>query len=384
MKGKTFLILLVAAGVLVALAAIRLGDKPAGETKMGAKLFADLPVNEVATVIIADTDNQVTLKMGATVWQVEERSGYPADFGELRDTVVKLLRLKIGRSFTATPESLARLTLLAPSEKAEKGQGTAITLKDGKGNLLADVILGQTRTAEGGGTGGQYLKLAEGETVFLVDGDFRFLKTAPEEWLADEILNIKADSVAAVTAYAAGADAPVYTLTRPEKDKAAEMDPVPAGRTVDQAKIDQVLDALAPLSLSDVRRAEGETPLQGDRLVYRLFDGREITIFPRFDGKETYTLRVAAGSLPVTPETTETADTAAADAGDSETAPVDDKADGEKTPAAQKPPAVMTAQQINDQLGPWIFSVKKWQYDSFIFDSAALLKSVESKDGKTS
>lgn len=100
---------------------------------------------------IADAKHRVTLRQGETTWQVAERSGYPADFGALRDTVIKLSRLKIGRRFAGTPESLVRLSLMAPTATTDKGRGQSITLKDAQGKVLADVILGQVRKTEGGG-----------------------------------------------------------------------------------------------------------------------------------------------------------------------------------------------------------------------------------------
>ena len=143
MKGKTLLILLLAAGLLAALAFLRFGDKAdTAGPKMGQKLFVDLQVNQVAAVTFADADNQTTLIKGDTVWQVEQRNGYPANFDELRDTVVKLSRLKIGRSFPGSPESLVRLSLLAPSASDASARGRQITLKDASGNILADVIYG--------------------------------------------------------------------------------------------------------------------------------------------------------------------------------------------------------------------------------------------------
>ena len=124
MKAKTFLILLMMAGLLVVLALIRWGDeKNEAEVKMGAKLFADLPVNAVASVTIADADNTVTLVKGEEVWQVAERSGYAANFDELRDMIVKLSRLKIGRSFAGSPDTLARLSLNPPSASDTSASG---------------------------------------------------------------------------------------------------------------------------------------------------------------------------------------------------------------------------------------------------------------------
>ena len=376
MKGKTFLILLVAAGVLVALSFFRFGgDNHTGAVKMGDKLFADLPVNAVATMTIADSENRVTLVKGNQMWQVEERSGYPANFDEIRDTVVKLSRLKIGRSFSGSSESLKRLSLMVPFASDASAGGKQITLKDSSGKNLADVILGQTRKTQGGGGGGQYLKKADADTIFLVDGNFQFLKTVPAQWLGKEILDVKADDVASVTCYAGDARTPVYTLSRPEKGETARMTSVPPGRTADSAKIDQVFDALSPLTLDDVQVDTGTPPLAESgrtRLIYRLYDGRQISIFPNSDGKDSYTLRVAAEDSIT--------QTRADDA--PETAPVvgdthEDEAAKQETTAT---PAPKTARQLNEELSPWVFSVKKWQFDSFITQSTSLLEEVK-KEG---
>jgi hypothetical protein len=377
MKGKTFLILLVAAGVLGTLTFLYLKDDThTGNVKMGDKLFADLPVNQVATIVIADPEATVTLIKGEEKWQVQERSGYAADFGKIRDTVVKISRLKIGRRFTGSPDSLTRLALLAPSANDEAGRGKQITLKDSAGAILADFILGQTRETEGGGSGGQYLKKVDGDAVFLVDGNFRFLKSDPPDWLQKEILDIKAEDVAEVTCYTADAQQPVYTLSRPKKGEAAQLTPLPSGRSVDQAKVDQVFNALNPLTVNDVAAGEGKPPAGESgsmRLSYRLYDGRRITIFPASAGEADHSLRVAAENV---------AEEAAArnPEEDKAASKKDDQAGGEK----EKAPVVRTAAQLNAALGPWVFSVQKWQFDSFITRPDDLLEVVDKKGGDAS
>jgi hypothetical protein len=374
MKGKTFAILLLVAGLLVALALIRTG-KDTGTTgpKMGEKLFADLPVNQVIEVTIADAENHTTLVKGEKIWQVEERNGYPADFEQLRDTVIKLSRLKIGRSFSGDAESLARLSLLPPSASDASARGTRITLKDASGKTVADLILGQIRSTENGGGKGQYLKKADGEAVFLVDASFRFLKTAPTEWLQKEILNIKADAVESITCFAGNGQKPVYILIRPEKGKDAELTPIPEGRSADANRIDQVMEALAPLTIDDVQSAGAQPAVasEGPRLVYHLFDGREIDIFPTSDGKEHYSLRVAARDTGVaeTPSVVENppeADEA--------------KEQKEKDAVDEQEPAPRSAKEINDALDPWVFSIKKWQYDSFVTQPESLLEEVKTEE----
>jgi hypothetical protein len=370
MKGKTFLILLVAAGLLLALWFFRFGsDEHTGQVKMGEKLFADLPVNAVTTVTIADSENRVVLVKGDKVWQVDDRGGYPADFDQLRELVVKLSRLKIGRSFPASTESLNRLSLMAPSAADASSIGQQITLTDASGKVLADVILGQSRETDSGEGGGQYLKKVDADSVFLVDGSFRFLKTAPAQWLKKEILDVNAEEVKSVACYAGDARTPVYTLLRPEKGESAQMTSVPQARTADQAKIDQVFDALAPLTLDDVQPVDDAPPAPGPeqyRLVYDLFDGRQIIIFPHADGKERFTLRVTAKDSTAAP--------AAADAPDPQA--MDQKTQAQET--AETVPT--TARQLNEALSPWVFSIKKWQFDSFITQPDSLLEEVK-KDG---
>jgi hypothetical protein len=372
MKAKTFLILLVAAGLLAALALLRFGedDQRAG-LGMGDKLFADLPVNQVAVVIVADAQNQTTLTKGAAVWQVEARNGYPADFDELRDTIVKLSRLTIGRSFSGSAESLVRLSLLPPSDPNASARGQQITLKDGSGEILADILLGKARETDNGG-GGQYLKKVDEDTVYLVDGDFRFLKTEPTEWLEKDILNIKADAIESVACYLGDDASPRYVLSRPEPGQDARLTSVPQGRTADQAKIDQVLDALAPLTLDDVRAAGTPPAAAPDqyRLVYSLYDGRQITVFPALDGEDKYTVQIAARQ---TDKPDISGNTAVNVAGNDDASSQDAQADGSKTPPAK------TAQQINDALSPWVFTIKKWQFDSLITQPDILLEALKTE-----
>lgn len=379
MKGKTFLMLLVAAGVLAALFFLRYGNnRSTPSVALGERLFADLPVNQVAEVAIADAENRVTLVKGDRLWQVKERGGYPADFDKLRDTVVKLSRLKIGRSFSGTSESLSRLSLMSPGGAADTSDtGKQITLTDGSGKILADVILGQTRETDDGATGGQYLKKADDDTIFLVDGQFRFLKTAPSEWLDKEILDVKAQDVASVACSIDGKTEPLYVLARPIKDAAARMTPVPNGRTADPAKIEQVFDALAPLTIDDVRSADSRPPTAQSgraRLDYRLYDGRLISVYPESEKEDRYTLRLTVENAEGDPSAVAEAEkTPSIEGGATDGAEA-------KTPA----PEPETADQLDEALRPWIFSIKKWQYDSFITQPESLLEEVKKEGEGTS
>jgi hypothetical protein len=156
------------------------------------------------------------------------------------------------------------------------------------------------------------------------------------------------------------------------------MTPVPAGRTADPAKIDQVLDALAPLSIDDVQVADESPPMRGPdqpRLVYQLFDGRRISIFPAFDGKDSYTLRVSAEASMTQAEVADSSEPAV---------PAGKTGEGEVAEPDTDAPAPKTARQLNEELSPWVFLVKKWQFDSLITQPALLLEELKAEGDKTS
>ena len=60
--------------------------------------------------------------------------------------------------------------------------------------------------------------------------------------------------------------------------------------------------------------------------------------------------------------------------------PEDEKTQAEEAAA----PAPLTARQLNEELGPWVFSIKKWQFDSFIAQPGSLLEEVKKEGEGTS
>ncbi len=353
------------------------GDESTAKNKMGEKLFVDLPVNKVAKVILADSESQVTLVKGDTVWQLEERNGYPADFDGLRDLVIKLSRLKIGRSFTATEESITRLSLAPPTASDTSGKGKQIWLMDASEKTLTNIILGEIRKTESG-SGGQYLKKADEEIVFLVDGSFPLLKTSPPQWLNKEVLKLNAEEIESVVCYPGKDKNPLYTLSRQSKGETARLNPVPKGRTANTSKIEQVFDALNPLTLDDVQQDDQVSQadeLNQIRIVYTLYNGTQINIFPETDGQEPFTLRLTAEQVPQNSEKP-SEETSVAENGETDT-----KEKAEDKSIAEPPAAIKSAQQINEELGGWVFSVKKWQFDSFITKMELLLEEIKKDEG---
>jgi hypothetical protein len=403
MKLKSLLILLVITTVLAGLSTLLLRPQKNEQTDIGALLLPDLPVNEVARITLTGPEASVVLVKGSDVWQVESRYGYPADFDQISEFVRKFSKLKIGRSFEGSSETLARLQLIDPttseaatqaSESQKSGTRVQMTTADGK--TIAAYILGSPRSTDSG-SGGQYLRQADGSTVYLVDEDFRFLKKKPAEWLQHDLLDIKEAEVHQVTCYPAGSDQPRFTVARPEKGKPASLLEVPKDSKADPVKIEQLFGALAPLKIKDIadeRQVPAATQGDGLHLAYALFNGQQIHIYPRKVGEgddARYELQAfvtyqappeSQAAEEVDEDAGKPADQTTSDTADKTPTNTDEeKAEDENAPSAEEVRAL--SEDLSAKLSGWTFLLEEWQWKSFITEKEGLLEKEKEGDAKS-
>jgi hypothetical protein len=385
MKPKTLIGLAVVLGILLIAAFFLTREKhqERGASKMGDLYFSNLPVNEVAFVAIGSDDGLIHLKKSETVWQVEERNGYPADFGKIIDLVRKLSRMKIGRSFEATDEVLARQKLNDPQDAniPKDQKGLRITLKDAKDKVLADLIIGQPGETQES-TGDQFIRPADSKKVSVVDDNFQFLGKTPKDWLKEDIVELDQKTIVQVAGFDGKSATPTFVLKREEPNKDPVLLNPPAGKTVDTQKVEQLFDAMSPLKIEDVsgpRKSaddSGKGPAR-PRLEYRLADGKIFHVYPSTEkeSKDSSDVRQVEIAVAYEPPTTQpTAEKAAEKEKDS-------AKDGDKeAPKAPSPEEVKTrVSELNSQLGPWTFTLAKWQFDSFITRLDGLIQKKEAK-----
>lgn len=391
MKSKTFLVLLAVCAAL-ALAAFLMFQKPdeAADTESTAFL-ADLPVNDLTALTLTGPESEVVLEKSQTVWRVKNRFDYPADFEKIREFILKIRDLKVGRSFAADEESRKRLSLLPPdAEGADaENRGTRAVLKKSDGTAVADIIIGSAREASSG-NGGQYLMPADGKTVYLVDQEFRFLDLEPKEWIDPNLLDAAAADVRRVACLDPATGEEIYRLERPEKGQPPVfVAPDPADRKVVTSKITNLFSALDNLTIEDVANPEAtdaETGLESPVChEFWLYDGTTYTVCkgsPAPDDDNQIYLRATAGyRAPPAPEpapeaeateegegdgsadaSTDAAETPGNDATDEADAP--ETAETETAPKEAGPdPAQVAAEAAarNEALSNWTFVVPKWK-----------------------
>ncbi|WP_051928868.1 DUF4340 domain-containing protein [Thermopetrobacter sp. TC1] len=94
---------------------------------------------------------------------------YPADNAKVRKLLLGLLKLRKAEPKTRLAKNYRTLDVETPGK--EGAQGTRVIVRDGKGAVIADVILGKPAYDRlGAGKSGQYVRLTNDERVWLVEG----------------------------------------------------------------------------------------------------------------------------------------------------------------------------------------------------------------------
>lgn len=269
-----------ATGFAVVLAALALFQR--GSTGEPAfkpvRMFADLQdrIADVATIQIetkAASFNVVRDAQGR--WTLPDRAKYPADVNTVRKTILGLAELDLVAEKTSRAESQEKLGLGVPKTG---GSGTLVTLKDGKGDVLASLITGVG--AEGESAGGKqaiYVRRPDAPQTYVARGTFA-ATTDQAQWLDKAFIDLARDRVKTV-AMKPFKGKP-YTVTRAKPDDAnfRIVEAIPAGRQLrSESEPSGIGNALLGLSFEDVK-AEGLVDFAGAAtLAVSTFDGLNMT-----------------------------------------------------------------------------------------------------------
>ena len=91
--------------------------------------------------------------------------------------------------------------------------------------IVRGVVLGKVRQPGGEMTrpAGQFVRLAQGTKVFLVDKDFWRLPKNPTKWLDQSPAEVAEDEIKRIACYTARGQETTYVFERPEKGKDLEL-----------------------------------------------------------------------------------------------------------------------------------------------------------------
>lgn len=312
MNRKQFFILLVAV-IVIGLAGLHVyrqhnNSWSGGGMAIGQKLLPDLPVNDVAQVSIKSGTNDVTLARQNNIWAVRERNGYPANFSQISQMLMKFADLKIAQTQDVGPSQLGRFELLPPG--AGTGAGTSVEFNDQSGKTLASLLLGKkhmkkpsgnSQPGEFGDEGwpdGRYVMAgASAKTADLISDPLDDVQTQPEQWLNKEFLSVEKPRAIAVEFPTATNS---WKLTRASETNDWELAGAKPGEKLDSSKISSVTSPLSSPSFNDVAPLFAASSVN-TVLTVETFDGFTYAakIGPKHDDNYPVILSITA-SLPAT------------------------------------------------------------------------------------
>ncbi len=243
-----------------------------GNPALGQKLFADLPVNDVAQIALRQDTNQVNLAKKDGLWRVHERGDYPANYSEISDFLLKLRDMKIVQSEQVGSSQLSRLSLVP-----DQGTNSALVVnfKDPSGKELQNLLLGKKHLQKSnrpspfgdmGDTGwpdGRYVKAgANSRSVALISEAFSNIEPKPEQWLNKDFFKVdKVRSVAVTFPVATNS----WKLTRETETGDWKLADAKPGEQLDSTKTSSVSNPLTSPSFNDVEVGDKTSQLGLDK-----------------------------------------------------------------------------------------------------------------------
>ncbi len=179
-----------------------------GGSAAGSKLLPNLSVNDVAQITIQSGTNTLELARRDNLWRVSQRAGYPANFSQISELLLKLADLKVVQSEDIGPSQLGRLQLLPPGAGANTA--TRIEFKDQNAKTLGALLLGKKHmrkpgaNAQLGGMGdegwpdGRYVMADGAKSVAVISDPLDTVEPKPDSWLNKDFLTIEKPRAIAV------------------------------------------------------------------------------------------------------------------------------------------------------------------------------------------
>jgi hypothetical protein len=276
--------------------------RTSGHAVLGRKLLGDLPVNDVARIVIRQETNTLELVRRDDLWRVTQRHDYPADFSRISGFLLKARELKAVQSEPVGPSQLARFQL------APAGQGTnsamVVELAGTDDRTIKTLLVGKTHLKTGGRPSpfgdsdmgwpdGRYVKTADSDQVALVSDPLENLEPKPEAWLNKDFFKVEKPGSIEITfpiatnswKLARNAEAAEWKLAdaRPEE-------------TLDAAKIAGVANPLSSPTFTDVApgaRLPGEGTNAPTVVKLETFDHFSYTVSVGAKTNENYPITVA-------------------------------------------------------------------------------------------
>lgn len=273
MRGRQLVILCIVTAVLIAAAVIASRSRAPGGLAPRELLFPDLAarINDVAEIRVAGKGRSATLVRDGERWTIREADGYPAHFDKVRQVAVGLAGLRLIDSKTENPDYYVRLGVEDPAGAG--ANSTLLTLLDGSGATMAELIVGRNRTsAAPGDQPGVYVRFPAENRALLVEGR---IDVTPNtfDWFDRDLFDIADERIRLVEI--THGDGERLRVERSERGTDLALVDLPAGRELKSPVVlGRMGTVLEGMFADGVRAADKvEFPADAARGTVLTFDG---------------------------------------------------------------------------------------------------------------
>ena len=230
-------------------------------------------------------------------WLLPARGNYPADFEQVRHTLIGMAALQTVEPKTARADWLSYLGLDTPP----KGNGTAITVSDKAGKTLASVIAGNAADLDDaqGGTG-VFVRHPGDNQSYLARTVFAF-QGKLADWLETGVMSVEPARVNSVTITPQSGGA--FTVLREHtsaRQYTLQGAPAPKGFSVNPALVNLVPQLISGFAFVDVQPASRFDFSKPVRLTAHTFDMQNIRM-DAIEAEGGVWVRISAEADPGTP-----------------------------------------------------------------------------------
>ncbi len=262
MKKNTLITLIVVAVVVIGLAVwTSPAKRNTAQSQVGKLIFKDIALNDIEAVTIQSASSTATLAKVSDSWVAPDKYSYPADFGKIRDSLVKISELKIGQVVLLDEKQKSKLKLSPPGSSTPTDRaGTLVTLSGSGNREIASLLLGETRERKptprsdfpygGGYPDGRYVSPDKGKTVYLVSDTLSDITPQIRDWLETEILNVSGSDVQSISIR--HPDKPELRLSRATEGSSLAVEGLAPDEETDTTKLYSLESALSYLRFADI------------------------------------------------------------------------------------------------------------------------------------
>ena len=242
-----------------------------------ALLFPGLEekLNRVTEIEIVHTEGKMTLRREGEGWIMPEKGGYPVLADKARKTAIHVSQFRVLEAKTRRPDLFDRLQV--EDVETEGAKSKLLRLKDGGGEVLAEVIVGKSSYVLGGlGHAALYVRKPGTKQAWKVKSGLD-ASTYILDWLPRKIMDISADRVMRVSTVAPDGSRLDVSKAAPA-DERFNIEGLPSDAVLAddaKSKTDDMGSALLRLDMLGVVKAS-EIDFSGDdvaRAEVRTFDG---------------------------------------------------------------------------------------------------------------